>query len=395
MNLTYVEPIGKNNYLEVQNNILNVSINDAVHQSKYENDILQQPLIYDQYYKNNNIEGGLFYKYDNDKFMVYLGGLVTNQTQIFGLENEEKHNKSYTNFNPQITLMYRPKKGESLNLNIKKSILLANLNQLSPAIYDFNSLYINRGNPLLTPEKRVFLSGMYNNFNFKNGFNFLSFLNYSHFSNSIVNSEFTDQLGIHSSTYENFGTKNSINLGIKLAKRIASINLRYNISIDGRYSDYLSIINSEPNETQSKNGALAISLENNKKDKLDAAIGAKWNKNYTSFSNENNTDRDFFQQSYFAKVDWNIISRLNLNSQFKYDIYTDSFFGANQAVPIWNATVSYSLLKSKNLSLMLTALDILNKNIGITRTSSNNYFDEIKQEVLGNYYLLSMTYRFN
>ncbi len=41
---------------------------------------------------------------------------------------------------------------------------------------------------------------------------------------------------------------------------------------------------------------------------------------------------------------------------------------------------------------MLTALDILNKNIGIIRTSTDNYFEEVHQEVLGNYFMLSLTY---
>ena len=42
--------------------------------------------------------------------------------------------------------------------------------------------------------------------------------------------------------------------------------------------------------------------------------------------------------------------------------------------------------------MILTALDILNKNVGIIRTSTDNYFEEIHQEVLGNYYMLSVTY---
>ncbi|MCF6297106.1 MAG: hypothetical protein L3J08_03850, partial [Flavobacteriaceae bacterium] len=39
--------------------------------------------------------------------------------------------------------------------------------------------------------------------------------------------------------------------------------------------------------------------------------------------------------------------------------------------------------------------DILNKNIGIERNSSENYFEEIHKDVLGNYYMLSLTYNLN
>ena len=97
---------------------------------------------------------------------------------------------------------------------------------------------------------------------------------------------------------------------------------------------------------------------------------------------------------------WGIIlklnhsKRLNLLSQFKYDLYTDSNFGTEQSVPVWNASVSYALLKNRNLRIQLTGFDLLNRNVGITRTSSDNFFEEMQQEVLGNYYKLHFTYDF-
>ena len=391
-NLNYTEPLAKDHFLEIKGNIRYLSSGDRVNQSKYENGIIQIPLIYDQYYNNTDLTGGVFYKYDKEKLTFNIGSVVAGQTQKFGLENEEEYNKRYTNFNPEMSIRFRPKRGKFMNLNLRKSVRLASSSQLTPVVNNFNSLYISKGNPELTPENNYSASAMYSNHNFTKGFNFSSRLSYRYTKNSIVNSEFTDQLGIQTSTYENFGDKNNVNFNIRLGKRLKSLGLRYHISLNGGYSEYLSIINSNPNETRSKNGTIGLSLENNKKEKIDAIIGASWSKNYTTFSSGNNADRDYLQQTYYTKVDWNITDRLNLNSQFKYDVYRDSNFGTDQSVPIWNASLSYSFLKSKRMNIMLTALDILNKNIGIIRTSSDNYFEEIHQEVLGNYYLLSLTY---
>lgn len=176
--------------------------------------------------------------------------------------------------------------------------------------------------------------------------------------------------------------------------RVKSLNFRYKVSLNGRYDEYLSIINFIENETRTKDAGIGVSLENNKKEVLDAIVGANWNKNYTTFTSGNNADRDYLKQSYYVKVDWNITDRLNLGSNFKYDIYTDSNFDSDQAVPIWNGTISYKLLKSKKLNLSLSALDILNKSVGIVRNSSDNYFEEIHKDVLGNYYMLILTYNF-
>lgn len=392
LNLTYVEPIAGSHFLEIRTNTKYASVNDDVNQSKYENNEIKEPLIYTQFYKNTGLSGGVFYKYDKEKIFFSAGSTIASQTQIFGLKNEEEHENNYTNINPEINLKYRPKKGRYLMLRFQKSVKLPRLSQLSQVINNFNSLYIRKGNPDLTPEDNYSASVTFINHNFSKGLNFFSRLSYRYTDNSIVNSEFTNELGIRTSTYENSGNRNRVNAGIRLSKRVKSLGVRYNISLNGSYGDYISIINNKDNETQSKNAILSLSLENNKKENIDAMIGVSLNKNYTTFSSGNNADREYLQQSYYAKADWNITERFNVNSQFKYDIYTDSNFGTNQSVPIWNASISYSFLKSKRLNIMITAIDILNKNIGIIRSSSDNYFEETYQDVLANYYLLSVTY---
>ncbi len=394
-NVDHTEPLAENHYMEVRAGVKYNSTDDDVNQEKYVNDILQNPLIYIQYYKNTDLSGRLTYKYDNEKFTFSVGAAVLDQKQDFGLENNEEFKNSYTNINPELGIRYRPERGKFMRLRLKKSVNLPRISQLTPVVNDFNPLFIRTGNPYLTPEENYSASALFIRHNFATGFSIFSRISYSYTDNSIVNSEFTDELGIRHSTYENLGDKNNFNLSFNFGNRLNSLGLRYNIRLKGGYSEYLSIINNENNETQSKDGTLGISLENNKKEKFDAMIGANWTKNYTTFTTGNNADRDFLQQSYYIKTDWNVTDRFNVNSQFKYDIYTDSNFGTDQSVPIWNASVSYSLLKSKSMTIMLSALDILNKNIGIVRNSSDNYFEESHKEVLGNYYMISLTYNLN
>jgi hypothetical protein len=135
-------------------------------------------------------------------------------------------------------------------------------------------------------------------------------------------------------------------------------------------------------------------LQNNNKNIFDTAVGVNLSKDFTSISNQN-IDREFSLQSYYTKLDWNITKKINLNTQFKYDIYTDDSFGDSQKVPIWNASVSYSFLKSNRMNLKMTAIDILNKNIGLVRNSTNNYIEEVPREVLGSYFMISLTYNLN
>ncbi len=395
LELSYTEPITENHLIEVSGEIYHKSTDDDVNQTKYENDLIQDPLIYSQFYRNTDLTGGVKYKYDKDKFTLSVNAEMLSQTQDFGIDKSANRHNQYTNFTPSLKIRYRPVRGKFAYLNINRHINLPSLNQLTPVVNDFNPLFITKGNPDLTPEDSFSIFGMFINHNFSTGFSLFTRLSYSYTKNSIVNAEFTDQLGVRTTTYENLGDKKSFSFRSSFGNRWKKLGLRYNFKLNLGYNNYLSLINNEINETNSKDGTFGISLENNKKDKLDAMIGADWKKNYTTFTTGRNADRDYLQQTYYIKTDWNVTDRFNVNSQFKYDIYTDSNFGTDQSVPIWNASLSYALNKSKSLTVILSALDILNKNIGIVRNSSDNYFEETHRDVLGNYYMLSLTYNLN
>lgn len=394
-NLNYAEPLARHHFLEFRGGLDYNATDNSVNQSKYENDLIQNPLKYDLNYKKTDISAGLFYKYDTEKFTFTAGAKAANHLQNFGLANEEEYNNKKANINSEINIRYNPKRGRFMKLNLNKDLRFPSLTQLSPAVNDFNPLYISKGNPYLTPQNYYSFSGMYINHVLTTGFNFFSQLSYSHTTNSIIKSEFTNELGIRTTTYENSGDKDSFSANINLGKTLKSIGIRYYVELRGDYSNYLSIINYETNETTSKNVTLGFSLENNKKEKIDALVGANFSNNHTVFTSGNNDESDYFQQSYYTKADWNITDNFNLNSQFKYNIHTDSNFKTGQSIPIWNASISYSFLKSKSMNIKLAALDILNKNIVLFMNSSDNYFEEVHREALGTYYMLSLTYSLN
>ena len=349
----------------------------------------------DLFENRKTLQGNLDYKYNNDKLNLTIGTEFQNVRQDFGLEGSPEFNKNYSSFNPSVRLRYRPKQGSWMVVRLDKQMNLPSLNQVSPVINNYNPLFISTGNQNLTPEDRYSAFVMYGMFDFVSGFNFFSNINYSYTENAIINSQNTDvATRVRTSSYLNLGTRDNFNGGINMGKRMTSVGMRYNVGVGGSMSNYQSVINGINNKTNTKGVNMSLTLENNNKDNIDLSGGATLNKSFTTFSGAT-SKRDVLQQTYFVKSDWNITKSFNFTTQFKYDIYTDSTFGSDQAVPIWNASVSYNFLKSKNLSLMITALDMLNKNVGFDRSSSDNYFQETTKEVLGTYYMISLTYTLN
>jgi hypothetical protein len=73
-----------------------------------------------------------------------------------------------------------------------------------------------------------------------------------------------------------------------------------------------------------------------------------------------------------------------------YSIY--SGLGNNQGVPLWRAYVSKKIFKNGRGELRISAYDLLNKNIGISRTAQLNYTQQETVNTLSRYFLGSFSY---
>lgn len=394
--LRYTEDLGGSHLLHIETEGLFSNLDMEVDQTKYIDGELQNPVQYDLYYDINDLRGNIYYKYNKQTFVLTAGGKLIAQDLKFGLNGipEEQYHNKYTYFNPELRMRYRPERGKQFFLTARKDAILPNYSQVNPAVNNFNLLHIRVGNPELTPVEKYRIFTVFNRYNFSSGFGFTGRLSYDYATNNIIRTEYLNELGIKFYSFENYGQSNKLGARFTFGSRIKGLNLRYQFITSGGLNSYNTRINNEINETDSKNFVFGLSLQNNVKKHIDATIGANFSRNFTTFSNQN-VERIYTLQSYYAKADWNINEMLNVNSQFKYEIYEDSSFGDVQGVPIWNASVSYFLTNSRALNVKLSALDILNKNIGLLRTSNGNYFQEVSREVLGQYFMISLTYTLN
>ena len=391
--LQYTEPLNDNHFIEVGGGIRVQNEDDYTNQTSLLNGTTNAGSTFtaDLFEEKTTTYGSFDYRYNNEKTSLTIGTEFQEQKQDFGLTNVSTLNRSYSSVNPSFRFRYRPKRGSWVFFRYRKSLNLPSLSRLSPVVNNFNPLYIRTGNQNLTPETNHSLFGMYGNYNFATGFSFFAHLSYNRTSDAIVNTENTDiATRVRTSSYVNLGERDNFSADVNFGNRVKKLGIRYNLGVNYSTNNYQSVINTVNNQTDSKNTSFRATIENNKKDKLDLAVGANITKNNTTFSIA--SDREYVQQSYFIKSDWNITKSFNFNTQFKYDIYTDSNFGTDQSVPIWNASISYNFLKSNAMNLKLTALDLLNKNVGFSRSSSDNYFDETTKDVLGTYYMVSLTY---
>ncbi|MFC2110512.1 outer membrane beta-barrel protein, partial [Bacteroidota bacterium] len=411
LSVKYTQPLYNDYYFKVEGVVNIKTSRENINQNKTEteNSIENKfPLIFDQDFNEHRYSTNLLHTY-NTKTVNYFSGVeLLELDRNFGLAEEIKFNKSQFYVNPKIWIQLTPKRGKKYNFSYNKNITSPKNSQITAVINDVNPNYIRKGNPDLKTEKS-------NNFsfrsvinNFKSSLIFVTKLSYKHTDDAIIQTIETDEEFeyIRTRNYTNKGTKESGSAFISVSKKINKIGLRTNLKLRGGYNNYNALVNRKNNDVFSHNYKVDLSIENFDKNIFDVKIGASYSLNNTKFSlDENETpdtktetlnlNRKFIKQHYFAMIDTKVSKRLNINSQLDYNLLSDNQFISNQKIPLWNAAISYALTNNKRSIAKLVLIDLLNKNVDITRRSSLNYFEETTNQSLGRYIVLSYTYRLN
>jgi hypothetical protein len=126
--------------------------------------------------------------------------------------------------------------------------------------------------------------------------------------------------------------------------------------------------------------------------KLNIVIGAGINHNNTTYSLQPSFNNRYLSQEYTASLDWEMPKGFFLATDFSYVINSQRAAGFNVKVPLWNASISKQMLKFNRGELKFSAKDLLNKNVGISRNTSNNYIEDSRVLTLRQFFLLSFTY---
>ena len=92
---------------------------------------------------------------------------------------------------------------------------------------------------------------------------------------------------------------------------------------------------------------------------------------------------------FMAKVP-NVI---NISTDARYTFYNGYNADYNDPTLVWNAEISKQIFKNQ-FTIALKAYDILNQSKNTYRTQRDSYTQDTRNNTLGRYIMLSLTYRF-
>ena len=114
--------------------------------------------------------------------------------------------------------------------------------------------------------------------------------------------------------------------------------------------------------------------------------------NNIAYSIQKEQNQKIRNQSVDASIKWNFANKYFLESNFNYAAFKNERFGFDQKIPIWNLSVRRLFLKENKLEMRLAAFDLLNKQVNITQSGTQNYVITNTAQTLARYFMLSLTY---
>jgi hypothetical protein len=301
--------------------------------------------------------------------------------------------KTFRNLLPNASFRYNISRFKSFSITYGANTNQPSMSQLQPVPDLTNPLYIRNGNPDLKQEYNHNVQASLNLLSPYKNKNLFLFLTMQTTRNKIVNYDSVNlQNGVRYTKPVNVNGVYNFNSNISYSMPVRF--LKGTIEVGGRASYFKGkqFINSFANNTKAWALGPEIRLDMNPTDKLNVSVSTNLDYNNTKYSLQSAMNTNYLSQEYSSSFDWQLPKQFSLSTDFTYTINSQRAAGFNTKVPIWNASISKQFLRYNRGELKLSASDLLNKNVGISRTTNQNYIEDSRVNTLRCFFMLSFTY---
>jgi hypothetical protein len=400
-NIVYTEPIGKRSLIEFSSfystnvgNSKRTTFDYNGLSGKYDQ---QNILLSNDFKSDYTYSGGSINFRSNQKKFNYTIGSSLQAATLYSTNNSNGNiiKQQFTDALPNASIQYKINSTRMLNINYSTSTTQPSTSQLQPVSDVSDPLNTYMGNPDLKRSYTQSLNLNYFATNIYTQHNFFAFISASKTNNAIVNADIIQPNGSRISmpvnangSYMVFG---NVNTGFPLKK----LKSRVDIGLGTNIVHNISFVNGARNEIDnasiSPNLGYSFSLDN----KIDINATGRLNISKAKYSLQSQLNSNYLQQVYGLEMTnylpWGIV----VNNNFNYTINTGRADGYNTKVPFWNASVAKGFLKNKRAEVKFSVFDLLNQNVGVSRTTNQNYIEDARYNVLQRYFLLSFTFSLN
>lgn len=436
--LVYTEPLAKTLFLEASYQYswnVSKSSKDTYNSGSYDFDashMTYNPVgeEYDATYSSSilnryiNQRAGLTLSWQKEKINAQVGAQI-NPTNTHNETNDKSYDSKVINWSPEARIRYMFNDNSNLMINYNGRSSQPSTSQLMPVPDNTNPLNISLGNPYLQP---YFTHNMRANFRFTNRETFTSVnasVNGGLVQNSITNAQWYDQAGtqysipVNSKGNGNVNTRVMVNspIGMSNFSIMSNTNARYNQSLsyigtsslasdkyydpenadfnyDLFHKDFPDLGNTDAfakNKIQTMNISQMLRLTY-RNDFVELVAGGRTNVSKSWYTMNTGNQKATWNNNASFEMNWTLPFGMNIISDLNYNWY-NGYTTQQEPEFILNAEIT-QLLFNKTCTLALRAYDLLNQAKNLSVTDASNYHQEVRNNTLGRYIIISFTYRF-
>lgn len=399
--VTYNEPLSATWNLVTEysfNNNQNTS-----HRNTYEKDYNNKYTDLNPLFSNNfslhafSNNGTVTARYMGKKLRAVAGvGLSAIQLNLDNLDLDTKTKYNFTGFTPQAQLGYKFKAQTQLSFSYRGNTVQPTLNQLQPIRDNTDPLSIYTGNPDLKVGFNHNLNFFFNDFKVLKSRYMYANVGFNILDNAITNFSTTDSLG--KTTYIPMNVKGNNNWYLYSFWESGQGDKKINHEIRPQLSGGRSVnyLNGNKNINTYINTELHYGIRYSVQDKYNFRLGPTLKRSISTSSLRPETKNNYW--TYGAEADgWVMLPwKLELSSDLDMNLQQKTAAFPNPVnITVWNAEIKRKFFKNKVLELIFTAHDLLNQNIGFTRTINSNFISQQQYDRLSRYFMLSVRWTFN
>jgi uncharacterized membrane protein YgcG len=408
-NISYTEPIGQNSQLQLNYNP-SISKSESDQQAFGLNTVDNK---YSEFLSNlSNVfksrttaqNGGLSYRWGNRDRQISFGA----NYQYTNLKSEQVYpfvttvDKSFNNILPNAMVRYKISTRSSMRLFYRSSVNQPSVNQLQGVLDPNNAPVYSLGNPDLDQQFMNTMSTQYTYTNTTKGLlvvgnifyqtanKYIATATYTPVEDSVVQGE-TLKPGSRLSKPINLNGYRSLRSFFTFAIPVKFIKSNFNLNGGITFTDIPGFNNYLLNETKNTTITAGAVIGSNVSEYVDFTIS--YSANFSKARNQIMAlDQNYFQHN--ASVNLNLLSKTgwffqnDLNNQY----YKGLSEGFNQSYFLWNMSAGKKIFKDRKGEIKLGVFDLLKQNRSINRNITSEFIEDVRNEVLQQYFMLTFTY---
>jgi len=401
--VSYTEPLSKRALLE-----FNYSMSNNHRQSrrtalekmdpgspKYE-DIVDS-LSNDYAFNVFNNAAGINYRYAKPKRISFGFGANVSRADFTrkDLKSNQQVKYSFTNFFPSANITWTLGSNGSLRFNYNGSTQAPSIDQIQPVADNSDQSNIKLGNPDLDQAFRQRFNISYNNFKILSESGI-----YASMSFSTVQNDFSSMTTIKNGTRitQPVNVNGNYNMSgwLDYNKKVKLIDAQVGPSINFNKSRNINFIDGLENTNNNYSVGFGINVWKQKEKKYQFSLRPELRFNESKSSLRKDVVTKYWTQEYEADLTVFLPWKLEIGSDVSVNIRqkTDDFDKNNNVVKL-NARLERKILKNDAGRIRFAAFDILDQNIGFSRSINSNFINERTYDTFRRYFMLSLIWNFN